>query len=126
MKITPLLLLSLALVSCATYHENISLQGMPAGAPVERIAMTLTSYKITPGAISVKAGTHVVIELSSPESTHELVIEAFNIHVSVPQGEKATVEFFARTPGTYDYGCHLGLGLHYSLGMKGTLAVTPE
>jgi plastocyanin len=126
MKKATLLLLALALASCATYRQNSSLEGMPAGAPVERIAMTLTSYKIVPGSITVKAGTHVIIDLSSPESTHELVIEAFGIHVSVPAGEKSTVEFFAKAPGSYDYGCHLGLGVHYSLGMKGTLTVTPE
>ncbi len=126
MKRAAFLLLALTLSSCATYRQNVSLEGMPAGAPVERIAMTLTSYKIAPDAIKVKAGTHVIIKISSPESTHELVIEDLGIHVTVAAGEEATAEFYAGKPGTYDYGCHLGLGLHYTWGMKGTLTITPE
>jgi hypothetical protein len=46
---------------------------IPAGTEGDPIALD---------AISVKAGTHVIIELSSPESTHELVNEAFDIHVT--------------------------------------------
>ncbi len=125
MKKAAVFLIFLALVSCATYRQNVNLQGMPAGAPIERVAITLESYRITPDAIKVKAGTHVIIDLVSPSAKHELVIEKFGIHVTVPKGGSAVAEFYAGEPGAYDFGCHLGLGLHYTWGMKGTLTVTP-
>ena len=119
------LILSFALLSgCATLHtQGISIEGMPQDAPVQNVAMTVESYKFTPSEIRVKAGTHLVLGITSLGSKHEIKIKEFGIHRTIPAGETVTVELYAAEPGEFRFGCHLGLGFHYLLGMKGILIV---
>jgi cytochrome c oxidase subunit 2 len=124
MKKLSILILVAALAGCASIPLNDSaLKGMPADAPIQKVSMTAEKYDFSPEEIRVKQGTRLVIEIESLGSKHELKLKDFGIHVDIPSGEKVTVELYTGEPGTYKFGCHLGLGFHYVFGMKGRIIV---
>ncbi|MEJ2313258.1 MAG: cupredoxin domain-containing protein [Nitrospirota bacterium] len=111
------------IAGCAPTQKMSALQGMPGGAPTETIHITAEKYKFTPDTIRVKKGTHLVFELESLDVRHEFKLEGYDIYVKIPAKEPVKVELYASKAGEFGFGCHVGLGMHYALGMKGTLIV---
>lgn len=108
---------------CAPAQKMSALQGMPEGAPTKTIHITAEKYKFTPDTIRVKKGTHLVLELESLDVRHEFKLEGYDIYSKIPAKETVKVELYASKAGEFGFGCHVGLGMHYALGMKGTLIV---
>jgi cytochrome c oxidase subunit II len=100
------------------------LQGMAAGAPVQKIAMTAEKYKFTPEVVRIPQGTHVILEIESLDVTHGLAIGQYGINVQLPPHQKVTAEFYAKDAGTFGFKCSHLCGLGH-IGMTGQVVVEP-
>jgi cytochrome c oxidase subunit 2 len=108
---------------------------------VKIIEVTAKKYEFNPSPIRVKAGTKVQLKVTTLDRKHGIKIspyadgadtkgepglvftskeDCFTIDKDAP----ATVEFVAKTPGTYAIKCCVHCGLGHG-GMKGQLIVEP-
>ena len=121
------LLSALALVvavGCKSAERRNPLEGMPAGAPAQKIKVTAKKFDFVPAEIHVKQGNHVVLEIQSLDVTHGIAIPHYGIDVTLPPEKKVTVEFYAAQAGTYPFHCSHFCGLGHG-GMKGKVIVEP-
>ncbi len=93
-----------------------------ANPPVNTIQMTAKRYEFTPREIHVKQGETVRLVITAMDHNHGIQIKEFNIKEKLPKGETKTVEFVAKTKGTFEFHCSefCGIGHH---GMKGKIIV---
>jgi cytochrome c oxidase subunit 2 len=107
------------------------------------IEMTAKKYDFSPSPVHVKAGTKVVLKITSTDRPHGIKIstvpdgaakdaEPGLVLTSPPpeecykleKGQQVTVEIEAKSPGTYTFKCCVHCGLGHG-GMKGQLIVDP-
>jgi uncharacterized cupredoxin-like copper-binding protein len=93
--------------------------------------------RFKPDAVTVEAGTATFFLTSVPVSGtfgpfHDMIIgpeigKPLATSRSVQPGTSAVFTVEGLAPGTYQFWCNTntGHGLHYKLGMVGTLTVTP-
>ncbi|KAA0242359.1 MAG: hypothetical protein DYG83_16460 [Candidatus Brocadia sp. AMX2] len=122
MKSIIVLVIVIALSGCAAVKKDKALESMPYDAPVQKISMTAKRFEFTPEVIQVKQGTHVILEIESLDVTHGFKIEQYGILVTIPEKGRATVEFYAKEPGTYPFQCSHFCGAGH-FGMNGKIVV---
>ena len=110
-------------------------------AKVQTIEVTAKKYEYSPAPIHVKSGTEIQLKITAADHDHGFSIAtvpdgadsnaAAGLIFTSPQecwqlkkGETTTVEFLAKTPGTYSFKCCHTCGFGHR-GMKGLLVVDP-
>ena len=110
-------------------------------AKVQTIEVTAKKYEYSPAPIHVKSGTEIQLKITATDHDHGFSIAtvpngadsnaAAGLIFTSPQecwqlkkGETTTVEFLAKTPGTYSFKCCHTCGFGHR-GMKGLLVVDP-
>jgi len=76
-----------------------------APRPTKRFHVDAEKWSWTPDTITVKKGTHVILEVSSGDASRALELKDYGIKVSVPQGEVVRAEFDADRAGTFPWRC---------------------
>jgi len=107
------------------------------------IHMTARKYEFSPSQVHVKVGVKVQFKITAIDRDHGFTIvrdpvgddssphpglvltspvgtDGWRLH----KGKETTVEFVARTPGTFEFNCSLVCGIHHGR-MKGHLIVDP-
>ena len=112
-----------------------------AGESVKVIEVTAKKYEFDPSPIRVKQGTKVQLKITATDHTHGfriseladgadpkagpgLVFSSAPDCLKIEKGQTATVEFVAKTPGTYPFKCCVHCGWKHG-DMKGELIVEP-
>ena len=139
--------LSLSLPIAATFSLTGDAFARPASQSssgqdgVQVITVTARKYEFDPSPIRVKQGAHVQLKITATDHAHGFAIREFpqgaekggkpGLAFSTPpscqkieQGQTATVESVAQTPGTYPFHCCVHCSWHH-LSMKGELIVEP-
>ena len=105
------------------------------------ISVTAKKYEFDPSPIHVKQGSQVQLKITAKDHAHGfkisevpdsapsngkpgLVFSSPQDCTKIEEGQTATVEFTAQTPGTYSFRCCVHCGWHHR-GMKGELIVDP-
>lgn len=108
---------------------------------VQVIEVTAKKYEFSPSVIRVKQGQRVRLKITATDRSHGFSIKEFpegegkssnpGLIFSSPEdcrkieiNQTQTIEFVARTPGTYPFKCCVFCGLHHG-SMKGELIVQP-
>ncbi len=82
------------------------------------------NFYFKPATITVKLGDTVKINFVNDAGTHDFVIDELGVRTPrIAGGQSASVQFVANKAGSFEYYC--SVGEHRSMGMKGTLVVTP-
>jgi cytochrome c oxidase subunit II len=134
---SPLLLsfvfaLTLCLAPGATPRAALPAEG------AQVINVTAKKYEFDPSPIRVKQGTRVQLKITATDHVHGfkisdvpdnggqagLVFDSRSDCVRIEEGKTETVEFVAKSPGTYSFRCCVHCGWHHR-GMKGQLVVEP-
>ncbi|HJY98400.1 MAG TPA: cupredoxin domain-containing protein [Patescibacteria group bacterium] len=93
-----------------------------ASGPVKEFTIDGSSYALNPATITVNKGDSVKITFKDNDSSHDLVIDGYNLRTKVLRpGGTDTIEFVADKAGTFEYFC--SVANHRALGMTGTLVV---
>jgi cytochrome c oxidase subunit 2 len=110
-------------------------------ASFQLIEVTAKKYEYSPARIHVKSGTKIQLKITATDHDHGfsiatipdgadsnapagLVFDSAQECWQLKKGETTTIEFLARTPGTYSFKCCHTCGLGHR-GMKGLLIVEP-
>jgi cytochrome c oxidase subunit 2 len=110
-------------------------------AKVQTIEVTAKKYEYSPAPIHVKSGTKIQLKITATDHDHGfslatvpdgadsnapagLVFDSAQECWQLKKGETTTIEFLARTPGTYSFKCCHTCGFGHR-GMKGLLIVEP-
>ena len=95
-----------------------------ADPKAKEVTITMSAYKYAfdPGDITVYEGQRVTIVITATDRKHGFKLDAFNIDVTLPQGEPTTVTFVADKVGEFPFKCSVFCGLGHS-DMKGVLKV---
>ena len=72
---------------------------------VKHIKIVAENWKWSPKVIRVKAGTKLILDFDSLDSSHSFEIKKLKIKVPLPEGSSEHVEFVVDTPGTYAWRC---------------------
>lgn len=118
-----------------------SAHALQADQNVQTIEVSAKKYDFTPSPIHVKQGTTVRLKITATDRAHGFKIDEYpdgakgkgapglvftskQDCVKLEKNAPATVEFVAKTPGTYTFKCcvHCGFGHGH---MKGQLVVDP-
>ena len=104
-----------------TLSQNETVTTQPESSVVA-ISVEGGSFYFKPNEIRVKKDQKVKIVLSSIDTTHNFVIDEFNIATETISGSQTTeVEFTPDKTGTFEFYC--SIGNHRVMGMKGKLIV---
>ncbi|MBP9718245.1 cupredoxin domain-containing protein [Candidatus Gracilibacteria bacterium] len=96
----------------------------PAAQPVTKTFNIIAQqFSFSPGAIVVKKGDKVVINVTSKDEMHGLAIAEFGVNLTVNVGETKTATFIANKTGVFTMFCSVYCGGGHG-GMRGTLTVT--
>jgi len=87
------------------------------------IEIKAMNWAYDPPEITIMQGDHVILNLTSLDTTHEFVIDEYNIHVTLERGKWVAVEFIADKPGDFYYYC--AVSAHRGYGEQGILHVLP-
>jgi cytochrome c oxidase subunit II len=138
------LLLSIAVAAMLTLTGDVvarsSNPSLASRDDVQVITVTAKKYEFDPSPIRVKQGTKVQLKITATDHAHGisiqevangdsngkpgLVFSSARGCVKIEEGQTATVEFVAQTPGTYSFRCCVHCGWHHR-GMKGEIIVEP-
>jgi heme/copper-type cytochrome/quinol oxidase subunit 2 len=111
--------------ACSSARFAGSLEGLDrASAPHQTVSMTAERYDFDPAELHVKAGTLVTLTITALDDVHGFRLADWDIDVRLEPDVPVTVEFYAATPGSYDFQCSHFCGLGH-FGMSGTLVVEP-
>lgn len=116
-------------------------QSQAANDSVQVVEVTAKKYEFNPSPIRVKQGARVQLKITATDHAHGFKIKAIPegshatdspglIFSSPPSCERiekhqtATIEFVAKTSGTYPFKCCTVCGWHHRA-MKGELIVEP-
>lgn len=102
-------LAGLALVALLAAATLLAPEGEPVG-PARDVHIEASRYSFDPGNVTVKAGTRVVLHLTSTDVTHGLAIRGAGVYVEIPPGKETIVAFTAPGPGVYDIYCTVFCG----------------
>lgn len=111
------------------------------GSESQVVNVTAKKYEFDPSPIHVKQGTHVELRITAIDHTHGfqidlvpagsgknaepgLVFSALQKCWTLDKGKVTTIDFVAKTAGTYPFHCCHFCGFGHK-GMKGTLIVDP-
>lgn len=106
----------------------------PDAEGIQRASIVLDSYAYVPAHISVQAGLPVEFRLENQSflTPHNFIMDhpdaGLQQNVNVDAGDRVTIRFIARTPGTYTFYCDkqlLFFPSHREEGMEGRLEVRP-
>jgi|SRR5579863_6226061 len=139
-------LLALALLAVGTFTLSSDSVARPANSSaayaddVQVITVTAKKYEFDPSPIRVKRGARVQLKITATDHAHGISIEEIAdgdssgkpglVFSSLPgcvkieEGQSATVEFVAQTPGTYSFRCCVHCGWRHR-SMKGEIIVEP-
>lgn len=118
--------------------KTLNSRSHPSAGDVHVIAVTAKKYEFDPSPIRVKAGTRVQLKITASDHAHGfsmkdtaegsdkpgLVFSTPQDCQKIEEGQTATVEFVAQSPGTYSFRCCVHCGWHHK-SMKGELIVEP-
>jgi len=116
-------------------------QSPTVAADVQVVEVTAKKYEFNPSPIRVKQGAKVQLRITATDHAHGFRIRAFpeggegsgqaglvfssaDDCYKIEKGQTATIEFVAKTPGTYPFKCCVHCGLHHR-SMTGELIVEP-
>ena len=135
------LCISMLLFSALMLGENTKTGVRTQDQDVQVIQMTAKQYEFSPARVHVKLGMKVQLKITALDREHGIKIavipdgansSAFaGLELTPPQGgnawklkkgQETTVEFIAKTPGTYEFQCSVDCGIHHG-SMKGQLVV---
>jgi cytochrome c oxidase subunit II len=134
-----LMVATLSLAGSTIATSSSSSTAATEGAQV--IVITAKKYEFDPSPIRVKQGAKVQLKITAKDHAHGFKMSEFpeggeknakaGLVFSSPQdctkieeGQTATIEFVAQTPGTYSFRCCVHCGWHHRA-MKGELIVEP-
>ncbi len=139
MKSTLLLSIAVAAMLILT-GDVVARSSNPSPDDVQVITVTAKKYEFDPSPIRVKQGTKVQLKITAMDHAHGfsiqevaegdssgkpgLVFSSPRGCVKIEEGQTATVEFVAQTPGTYSFRCCVHCGWHHR-SMKGEIIVEP-
>jgi cytochrome c oxidase subunit 2 len=108
---------------------------------VQIIQMTAKKYEFSPALVHVKSGIKVQLKITALDRDHGFKIAVLpdgadssvrsGLEFTPPQGtdgwkvkkgQETTIEFVAKTAGTYEFTCSVACGIHHGR-MKGQLIV---
>lgn len=109
-----------------TKVSNVQKQQTTNGASITKTEKKFTvnggSFYFTPNKITVNKGDLVTILFRNDDGMHNFVIDEFAVTTKVIKTEESdSVSFAADKTGNFEFYC--SVGLHRSMGMKGTLIV---
>ena len=87
------------------------------------IKITATRFKFEPNEITVKKGQPVVLDVTSTDVNHGLVVDALKIKIDVPKGKTGEAKFTPAEAGTFEGKCAHFCGSGHGT-MKFTVHVT--
>jgi hypothetical protein len=123
-KLLTTIIFFIFIIGCAMTQKMTALEGMPSGAPIEKIQIKGDKCTWTPDTIKVKKGSHVFIEVESVDWDYNFRLNGYELRFPVKKGEKAIAEFYASKIGEFEFGCYVQEGLNYTWGgMVGKLIV---
>ena len=134
-------LLAAAILALASSPSTGFSNPAPQGESVKVIDVTAKKYEFDPSPIRVKQGTKVQLKITATDHTHGfrisevadgaapkagpgLVFSSAPDCLRIEKGQTATLEFEAKTPGTYPFKCCVHCGWKHNE-MKGELIVEP-
>jgi len=140
-------LLGMFVIMAATvFSRSGAIPSTPARAPegtagVQVIEVTAKKYEFSPSPIRVKQGAHVQLKITAtdhahgfkikpqPEGTHPadspgLIFSSTQSCERIEKHQTETIEFVAKTAGTYPFKCCTFCGWHHK-SMKGEPIVEP-
>ena len=134
-------LLAAAILTLASSPSAGFSNPAPQGESVKVIDVTAKKYEFDPSPIRVKQGTKVQLKITATDHTHGfriseqadgadpkagpgLVFSSAPDCLRIEKGQTATLEFEAKTPGTYPFKCCVHCGWKHNE-MKGELIVEP-
>ena len=110
---------------------------------VQVIQMTARKYEFSPSRVHVKSGMKVQVKITALDRDHgfkiavtgdgadssalaglEFTSSQGNDGWKLKKGKETTIEFVAKTAGTYEFQCSVACGIHHGR-MKGELVVDP-
>jgi plastocyanin len=90
-----------------------------AGGGASATTIDQANFSFTPATFSVKSGSTVTVDNTTPSTAHTFTIEGSNVDVTLEGGQSQAVTIDV-APGTYTFICRF----HQAQGMKGTITVT--
>jgi plastocyanin domain-containing protein len=90
-------------------------------ASTKKIQIKVADGIYTPSLIEARVGQHIVLEFIREDKTpcSEMVIFAdFNQSLQLNINEPKTIKIFAKTPGTFEFTCQMGM-------YRGKLLINP-
>lgn len=137
------LCVSVAAFSLVTLGQEPKTAAQTEDRDIQVIQVTARKYEFSPSCIHVRAGAKVQLKITAIDRDHGFKTASVadgtdssvdpGLQFTSPQGNgswklrkdtETTIEFFAKTPGTYGFRCALSCGLHHGR-MKGQLVVDP-
>ena len=93
-----------------------------ASGAVKEFSVDGSSFEFDPKTITVKKGDIVKITFKDIDSSHNLVIDGYDVSTDIiGKGKEDTIQFVADKVGSFKYYC--SVSNHEKLGMTGTLVV---
>jgi cytochrome c oxidase subunit 2 len=74
------------------------------GTP-KTIQITAERFSFSPNEITVKKGEEVVLEITTKDVSHGLVIQDLGVRTEIKKGQSAEVKFTPDTVGTFEGKC---------------------
>ncbi len=94
-----------------------------ATAPVTHtISMVAKQWVFEPASVTVKQGDTVILQVTSTDVDHGLLLPGYGINLDLKTGETKSVTFVASKKGTFTFSCNVFCGSGHG-SMKGTLIV---
>jgi len=135
------LVMAAGLLLVSRMVPNVPAQSAASGDGVQVIEVSAKKYDFNPSPIHVKQGTKVQLKITAADRSHGFKIKEFPEGESKSSGpglvftssqecqkieknQTQTIEFLAKTPGTYPFKCCVRCGWHHR-SMKGELIVEP-
>lgn len=107
-------------IGCGTSRQFVAVPATVERENVQRqtIEMTAQRFHFTPEELHVKAGTLVLLKITSIDGTHGFKLASFGIDERLEKDETKTIELYASEKGAYGFHCsHLcGLGHFWMTG----------
>ena len=128
--------------------SSLALGHDPKRAPIQDedaqvIQITAKKYEFSPSHVRFKQGMRVRLKITALDRDHGFKcaivpdgadpsdhpgLEFTSLQGSdgwkLKKGKETTIEFFTKTPGTYEFSCSVACGIHHGR-MKGQLVVDP-
>ncbi|MGB6876471.1 MAG: cupredoxin domain-containing protein [Candidatus Acidiferrales bacterium] len=134
-----LLLITAGWMASGSFSSVNPARQQASGQNVQVIDMTAKKYNFTPTPVHVKKGTKVQLRITALDHQHGFKINVYpdggdtksspGLEFTAPQdcwtipkGQTVTIEFVAKTPGSYPFKCCKFCGFGH-MGMKGELIV---